>query len=136
MKVRVYFNLTKKVFSIQEKNAGSWRVVRHMSEVFLTNVKFICYDRFISKQKVCTCLFWRWINGFFPINCPVSQITYNPAKFPTRDKSGKYTYETELTSNAVLDSFWDITRQRPYKECKYLKLSLIDKVPYLLALHL
>ena len=38
--VRVYFNLHKKVFSVQEKVNGSWKVVEHTKDIFLRNVSF------------------------------------------------------------------------------------------------
>lgn len=39
-KVRVYFNLHKHLFSIQEKGEKGWRVVRHAENITLYNVAF------------------------------------------------------------------------------------------------
>ena len=39
-KVRIYFNLHKKLFSVQEKVNGSWKVVEHVKEIYLHNVTF------------------------------------------------------------------------------------------------
>lgn len=38
--VRVYFNLHKKLFSIQEKIDGRWKVVRHAKRILLRDATF------------------------------------------------------------------------------------------------
>lgn len=38
--IRVYRNLHKKVFSVQEKIDGRWKVCEHVSTIFLKNVSF------------------------------------------------------------------------------------------------
>ena len=40
MKVRIYYNFHKKLFSVQEKVNGSWKVVEHTNEIFLRNATF------------------------------------------------------------------------------------------------
>ena len=40
MKVKVYFNLHKHLFSVQEKVNGRWKVVRHTDDITLHNVTF------------------------------------------------------------------------------------------------
>ena len=40
MKVRIYYNFRKKLFSVQEKINGSWKVVEHTKEIFLRNATF------------------------------------------------------------------------------------------------
>ena len=40
MKVRIYYNFRKKIFSVQEKVNGSWKVTEHTNEIFLRNVEF------------------------------------------------------------------------------------------------
>ena len=39
-KIRVYYNFRKKLFSVQEKINGSWKVVEHTKEIFLRNATF------------------------------------------------------------------------------------------------
>ena len=38
--VRIYFNLHKKLFSVQEKINGVWKVVAHKKDVLLSDVTF------------------------------------------------------------------------------------------------
>lgn len=38
--VKVYFNLHKKKFSVQSKVNGRWKVVKHVDEICLQNVRF------------------------------------------------------------------------------------------------
>ena len=40
MKVRIYYNFHKKLFSVQEKVNGSWKVVEYTKEIFLRNATF------------------------------------------------------------------------------------------------
>lgn len=40
MKVRVYFNLRKKMISVQAKVNGSWKVVNHINELYLKDSVF------------------------------------------------------------------------------------------------
>lgn len=39
-RVRVYFNLHKLLFSVQEKGENGWRVVRHTNNITLRDVRF------------------------------------------------------------------------------------------------
>jgi hypothetical protein len=49
--VRVYFNLHKKVYSVQKYVKGKgWRLSHHTNEVYLTNVSFKVYEN--GRQKV------------------------------------------------------------------------------------
>lgn len=48
MRVRVYFNLHKKCFSVQD--ASTRRVIAHKNEVFLENVTFKVYEK--GRQRV------------------------------------------------------------------------------------
>ena len=47
---RVYFNLHKKLLSIQAKVNGSWKVIRHVNEIMLADVKFKVYEK--GRQRV------------------------------------------------------------------------------------
>jgi hypothetical protein len=49
-KVRVYFNFHKKLFSVQEKINGSWKVVQHTKELYLRNATFKVSES--GRQKV------------------------------------------------------------------------------------
>ena len=40
MKVRIYYNFHKKLFSVQEKVNGSWKVVEYTNEIFIRNATF------------------------------------------------------------------------------------------------
>jgi hypothetical protein len=40
MKVRIYYNFRKKIFSVQEKVNGSWKVTEYTNDIFLRNVEF------------------------------------------------------------------------------------------------
>jgi hypothetical protein len=40
MNVRIYFNLHKQKLSLQTKIEGRWKVVSHVKEAYLQNVKF------------------------------------------------------------------------------------------------
>jgi hypothetical protein len=50
MKVRVYFNLHKKMLSVQEKINGSWKVVDHVEQIWLGNAKFKVSE--VGRQRV------------------------------------------------------------------------------------
>jgi hypothetical protein len=50
MKVRVYFNLQKKLLSVQAKVNGVWKVVRHCQEISLLDVTFKVSER--GRQRV------------------------------------------------------------------------------------
>jgi hypothetical protein len=38
--IRIYYNFTKKIFSVQEKVNGSWKVVEYTNEIFIRNATF------------------------------------------------------------------------------------------------
>lgn len=45
MKNRIYFNIHKKLFSIQEKTKKGWRVISHKDSLLLKDVEFKVYSR-------------------------------------------------------------------------------------------
>ena len=47
---RVYFNLHKKLLSVQAKVNGNWKVIRHVNEIMLSDVKFRVYEA--GRQRV------------------------------------------------------------------------------------
>lgn len=84
MRVRVYFNLHKKLFSIQNKTPRGWRLLKHSSRVVLKDVKFLVYEsgraRVLAEKKknVHAYVEGEWVTDqlFFP---HVShEIRYNP----------------------------------------------------------
>jgi hypothetical protein len=50
MKVKVYFNLKKKMLSVQTKVNGVWKVTQHAEQVFLNNATF--YVSQAGRQRV------------------------------------------------------------------------------------
>lgn len=50
MMTRVYFNLHKKLFSIQQKVNGKWKVIDHVDSYNLSNVTFKVYEA--GRQRV------------------------------------------------------------------------------------
>jgi len=38
--IRIYYNFHKKLFSVQEKVNGSWKVVEYTNEIFIRNATF------------------------------------------------------------------------------------------------
>lgn len=50
MKVRVYFNLHKKLLSVQTKVNGVWKVIRHTDSIALSDVTFKVSER--GRQRV------------------------------------------------------------------------------------
>lgn len=50
MKVRVYFNLHRKCFSVQHKTIKGWRLLKHVDNIFLKKVTF--HVREAGRQRV------------------------------------------------------------------------------------
>ena len=50
MKVRIYYNFRKKLFSVQEKVNGSWKVTEHTNDILLRNVEFKVSE--VGRQRV------------------------------------------------------------------------------------
>ena len=88
-RVRCYFNLHKRLFSVQTKTDKGWRVWRHLDDVCLTNVVFKVSEagrqRVIREHKKNVHAF---IEGDLHGNCGFNpsgeshEITYNPYKHP------------------------------------------------------
>jgi len=86
--IRVYYNLHKKLFSVQEKVNGSWKVVEHTNEIFIRNATFKVSEagrqRVLKKKKKNVHAFI--IGERFPF-IPKSfvyrdEVSYNPYKGP------------------------------------------------------
>ena len=48
--IRVYFNLHKHLFSVQEKVNGSWKVTRHVDSIFIRDALFKVSEK--GRQRV------------------------------------------------------------------------------------
>lgn len=86
-KVRVYFNLHKKMISVQSKVNGSWKVVEHVEDILLKNVKFkvseagrqgVIKNR---RKNVHAYIYGDVIKSLpTPMNLIFSSVNYNPYK--------------------------------------------------------
>lgn len=87
-KVRIYRNLHKKLYSVQEKVNGRWKVVEHTNDINLINVTFKVSEagrqRVIKEKR--KNVHAAMIGERFPFipNSPVyrDEVTYNPYKSP------------------------------------------------------
>lgn len=96
MKVRVYFNLAKKLLSVQAKVNGVWKVVRHCQSISLTDVVFKVSERgrqrvIKNKRKnVHAYICGTVTEGQSNPNEWMDLITYNPYKFEKFYDGEKY----------------------------------------------
>ena len=88
-KVRIYRNLHKKLYSVQEKVNGRWKVVEHTNDINLINVTFKVSEagrqRVIKEKR--KNVHAAMIGERFPF-IPKSfvyrdEVTYNPYKYST-----------------------------------------------------
>lgn len=140
-RVRVYYNSTKHIFSVQRYINGKWKLSHHTDEINLVNVEFICSHttrlRVIREGK-------KYVHAYFegitadkkPIGG--NPITYNPFKFPNSEGTHElfdypvYSYG-KYGDRSVKDSCWDLTMKSPRKHCDYLSMRIIDKKPQMMA---
>lgn len=113
-KVRVYFNLHKHLFSIQEKGQKGWRVVRHAEDITLYNVTFKVSEagrqRVLKERKKNVHGYVEGYPSDYEGTLP-TQIRYNPYKY---------------------DSFVDESDGKVYSS-RFAKLQLIDGRPQISA---
>lgn len=112
--VRVYFNLHKRLFSVQEKVNGSWKVVKHVEGVVLKNARFIVSEK--GRQRVLRegrKNVHGYVEGFlFDYGGPLTtRIRYNPYKY---------------------DSFVDESDGKVYSS-RFAKLQLVNGRPQISA---
>lgn len=96
MKCRVYYNLVKKLLSVQAKVNGVWKVVRHCQSISLTDVVFKVSEK--GRQRVIKNKrknVHAYICGTMILGEPDSTewmdlITYNPYKFEKFYDGEKY----------------------------------------------
>jgi len=48
--LKIYFNLHKRLFSVQEKVNGKWKVTRHVESITLKNAKLVVSEK--GRQRV------------------------------------------------------------------------------------
>ena len=84
MKVEVYFNLHKRVFSIRSCKTG--RVIHHTKNVHIRDPQFVVREggrqRVLRERKKNVHAFVRGYATYFDEDCPMSDtIGYNPFKY-------------------------------------------------------
>ena len=86
MKIRIYFNLHRKLFTVQHMTAKGWRVLRHAAEIHMHFPRFKVSEagrqRVLREKRKNVHAF---IEGIFtaPITVfaeDMEQVTYNPYK--------------------------------------------------------
>lgn len=86
MRSRIYFNLHKKLLSVQHKVNGRWKVVKHVDSITLRDVKFKVSqagrERVLREKRKNVHAF---LEGEEISEIPICQfkITYNPYKYKT-----------------------------------------------------
>ena len=85
MKVRVYFNLHKKLLSVQTKVNGSWKVIKHVFNINLTDVKFKVSEagrqRVLREKRKNVHAFIEGVEAEERVGETAQHITYNPYKY-------------------------------------------------------
>jgi len=83
--VRVYFNLHKKMLSVQTKQNGQWKLIGHAEDVYLNNVTFKVSEagrqRVIKNKRknVHAFIIGEITNGFKSLDLdPFLTVRYNP----------------------------------------------------------
>lgn len=113
-KVRVYFNLHKHLFSVQEKGENGWRVVRHTNNITLRDVRFKVSEagrQRVLKEKR------KNVHGYVE-----GHLCEHEGLLPTQIRYNPYKY----------DSFVDESDGKVYSS-RFAKLQLIDGRPKILA---
>ena len=95
-KVRVYFNFHKKMISVQSKVNGQWKVVKHVEDILLKNVKFKVSEagrqRVIKNKRknVHAFIIGEITNGFQSLDLdPFLCVRYNPYEMDKFQCQGK-----------------------------------------------
>lgn len=85
--IRVYFNFHKKMISVQSKVNGRWKVIKHVDDILLKNVKFKVSEagrqRVIKNKRknVHAYIYGEVIKGLpNPMNLIFNCVNYNPYK--------------------------------------------------------
>lgn len=117
MRVRVYFNLHKKVFSVQDKKTR--KVIGHTEHIILENVKFIVSEsgrqRVLREKKKNVHAFVEGDvleNGIFDMK--YSNVTYNPYRDSTFMYSGKNTWDYEIPARSAKRCYMQVAYKKPF----------------------
>jgi hypothetical protein len=102
MKVRVYFNLHKKLLSVQTKVNGRWKVVKHVDKIALSDVRFKVSETgrqrvLREKRKNVHAFIEGEESSFFDrVDLPLdSKVMYNPYKYEKFTTGEKYVDKAE-----------------------------------------
>jgi len=99
MKVRVYFNLHKKLLSVQTKVNGSWKVIKHVSDINLSDVRFKVSEagrqRVLREKRKNVHAFIEGMEVDQQINQSAQKVTYNPYKYEKFTNGEKYVDKAE-----------------------------------------
>jgi hypothetical protein len=87
VRVQVYYNLHKHVWSVKDKKTG--RVIAHLDSILLANCKFIVREggrqRVIKEKSKNVHAFiegdWDTESGRYSLPAACTEITYNPYKY-------------------------------------------------------
>lgn len=95
--VRVYFNLHKKMISVQSKVNGQWKVSKHVEDILLKNVKFKVSEagrqRVIKNKRknVHAYIYGEVIKSLpNPMNLIFNSVNYNPYKLERFQVQNEY----------------------------------------------
>ena len=110
---RIYFNLHKKLFSVQQKVNGRWKVVKHANAVYLKNGKFKVSEagrqRVLKEKKKNVHAFVEGEEAFDFKSGTYCGVTYNPYKHSTFVKRGT---EEPVREFDIL--ICQVTDEKPY----------------------
>jgi len=117
MKVRVYFNLHKKLLSVQTKVNGRWKVIKHVDMIALSNVTFKVNES--GRQKVLqekrknvhAFIVGEECSLYGAINQKLDhKVTYNPYKYERFTNGEKYVDKAEY-ARIVGRTIWVVNAQ-------------------------
>ena len=102
MKVRVYFNLHKKLLSVQTKVNGSWKVINHVFSINLTDVKFKVSEsgrqRVLLEKRKNVHAFIEGVEAEERVDETAHHVTYNPYKYERFTTGEKYVDNAEYAA--------------------------------------
>jgi len=108
--IRIYFNLHKKLFSIQKKIGGKWKVVNHGSFIRIQNAKFVVSQKgrarvLKNKRKnVHAYIEGKECDDEIENGWLFSQIAYNPYYMEQfREENGEDVTEADMVVGFVVE---------------------------------
>jgi len=98
-KVRVYFNLHKKLLSVQTKVNGRWKVIKHTDSISLADVKFKVSEagrqRVLREKRKNVHAFIEGMEIAELTEQIAQKVTYNPYKYEKFTNGEKYIDKAE-----------------------------------------